>query len=83
MNRASLFIPLTARDHAADIVTSLKGSNTLTVSETEGFGMLGGSINFAVVGKKLHLEINPLAVERAGLRMSSSLLEIATIIKEH
>ena len=61
---------------------SLKGTSTLTVSETEGFGMLGGAINFAFEGNKLRLEINPLAAERAGLKISSKLLGIATIIKE-
>jgi hypothetical protein len=54
----------------------------LTVGEAEGFATQGGIINFAVEGNKLHLEVNPLAAERAGLKFSSKLLNIATIVKE-
>ena len=77
-----VFIPLTAKHQAASIVKGLTGSSAFTVGETEGFAMRGGIINFAVEGNKLHLEINPLAAERAGLKISSKLLNIATVVKE-
>src|ERR1051325_3038736 len=77
-----VFIADAAKDQAADIVARLEGSNTLTVGETEGFGMQGGAINFTLVGKKLQLEINPRAAERAGLKISSKLLNIATIVRQ-
>src|ERR1051325_9524798 len=69
-----VFIADAAKDQAADIVPRLEGSNTLTVGETEGFGRQGGAINFTLVGKKLQLEINPRAAERAGLISSWSFL---------
>jgi uncharacterized protein DUF4154 len=77
-----LFIPQTANDRAASIVKELKGSSTLTVGEADGFAMRGGIINFAVEENRLHLEVNPLAADRAGLKISSKLLNIATIVKE-
>jgi uncharacterized protein DUF4154 len=77
-----VFIPLTAKDQTAGIMKALKGSSTLMVGETEGFATQGGIINFAVEGNRLHLEINPQAAQRAGLKLSSKLLSISTIVKE-
>jgi hypothetical protein len=77
-----VFVPVTEKDHAEKIVTDLKGSRTLTVGETEGFAVLGGMINLTVEANKVHFEVNLLAAERAGLKISSRLLSIAKIVKE-
>lgn len=77
-----VFIPLTAKDQTASIVKALKGSSTLTVGETEGFAMQGGIINIKIEGNRLHFEVNPRAAERAGLKISSQLLNIATVVTE-
>jgi hypothetical protein len=77
-----VFVPVTEKDQADRIVRGLKGSSTLTVGETEGFAVLGGIINLTVEGNKVHFEVNPLAAERAGLKISSKLLSIAKIVKE-
>lgn len=76
-----VFISLSAQDQVASIVKGLKGSSTLTVSETQGFALKGGMINFAVEGHRVRLEVNPLAANRAGLKISSRLLNLATIVK--
>ena len=77
-----VFVPVTEKSQAARIVSGLKGSNTLTVGEIEGFAVEGGIINLTVEENKLHFEVNPLAAERAGLKISSRLLSMATIVKE-
>ena len=77
-----VFVPATEENRAARIVSSLKGSSTLTVGETEGFAGLGGIINLTVEQDKLHFEVNPLAAERAGLKISSKLLSLAKIVNE-
>jgi hypothetical protein len=77
-----VFVPVTEKDQADRIVRGLKGSRTLTVGETEGFAVLGGIINLTVEGNKVHFEINQVAAERAGLKISSRLLSIAKIVKE-
>jgi hypothetical protein len=77
-----VFVPVTEKNHAATIVSNLKGSSTLTVGETEGFAEQGGMINLTVEENKVHFEVNPLAAERAGLKISSKLLSIAKIVKE-
>jgi hypothetical protein len=77
-----VFFPLAANDQASSIVKALERSSTLTIGETEGFATRGGIINFTVNGNRLHFEVNPRAAERSGLKLSSQLLGIATIIKE-
>jgi hypothetical protein len=52
----------------------------LTVGETEGFAVQGGIINLTVEEDKVHFEINPVAAERAGLKISSKLLSMAKIV---
>jgi hypothetical protein len=78
-----VFIPITENDQADRIVKGLKGSSTLTVGEAEGFAVLkGGIINLTVEGNKVHFEVNRLAADRAGLKISSKLLSLAKIVME-
>lgn len=78
-----VFIPATEKDQASKIVRDLKGSSTLTVGETEGFAGLGGIINLTVEGNKVHFEVNQLAAQRAGLKISSKLLSLAKIVTDN
>lgn len=77
-----VFIPFTEKDQADNILRGLKGSSTLTVGETEGFAARGGIINLMVEGNRLHFEINQLAAERAGLKISSKLFSLAKIVTD-
>ena len=77
-----LFIPVTEKDQAGNILRGFKGSSTLTVGETEGFAARGGIINLTVEGNRLHFEINQLAAERAGLKISSKLFSLAKIVTD-
>jgi hypothetical protein len=77
-----VFVPATEKHQADRIVRGLKGSSTLTVGETDGFAVLGGIINLTVEANTVHFEVNRLAAERAGLKISSRLLSIAKIVHE-
>ena len=77
-----VFIPVTEKDQAGNILRGLRGSSTLTVGETEGFAAQGGIINLTVEGNRLHFEINQLAAERAGLKISSKLFSLAKIVTD-
>ena len=77
-----VFIPMTEKDQAGKVVRSLKGSNTLTVGETEGFAAMGGVINLTVEKSEVHFEVNRLAADRAHLKISSRLLSLARIVTE-
>lgn len=78
-----VFIPATENGQADKIVRDLKGSSTLTVGETEGFAELGGIINLTVAGNNVHFEVNQLAAQRAGLKISSKLLSLAKIVTDN
>lgn len=52
------------------------GAGVLTVGETERFTQMGGIINFTIVDSKVRFEINQVAAERAGLRISAKLLNL-------
>jgi hypothetical protein len=75
-----VFVPVTEEGQAAKIVGNLKGSSSLTVGESEGFTVLGGIINFTAEGNKLHFEVNLLAADRAGLKISANMLALAKIV---
>ena len=77
-----VFIPVTEKNQAARIVSGLKGSSTLTVGEVEGFALQGGIINFMIEDNKLHFEVNLLAAERAGLKISANMLALAKIVHD-
>jgi hypothetical protein len=77
-----VFVPATAEGQATRILRGLKGSSTLTVGETEGFAVLGGIINLTADGNTLHFEVNLLAAERAGLKISAKMLALAKIIHD-
>ena len=77
-----VFVPVTAEDQATRIVKGLKGSSTLTVGETEGFAVQGGIINSTAEGNELRFEVNLLAAERAGLKISAKMLALAKIVHD-
>jgi YfiR/HmsC-like len=77
-----VFLPAAEKQQAERIVKGLKGSSTLTVGESDGFAEMGGIINLTIEANKVHFEVNRLAAERAGLKISSRLLSIAKIVHE-
>ncbi len=77
-----LFISSSEEKHLVKIVKHLKNSSVLTVGEVKQFAQRGGIINFVIKEKKLHLEINVDAAERAKLKISSKLLELAEIVRD-
>lgn len=57
------------------------GAGALTVGETERFAESGGMINLIIVDGRLELEINQTSAERAGLKISAKLLNLARVIR--
>jgi hypothetical protein len=75
-----LFISASEKENLKHLLYSLRNSAILTVSETERFAQRGGTINFIMVGNKIHFEINPDAAQQSGLKISSQLLKLAKIV---
>src|SRR5436853_588792 len=62
-----------------EILSSLKGRNILTVSDTDGFARQGGIIRFFTEKNKIRFQINTDAAKAAKLTISSKLLRIAEL----
>ena len=68
---------LSEKEQLEGALESLEGSSVLTVGEMERFAEMGGIINFVVKKNRLRFEINLDAGRRAGLEISSQLLNLA------
>lgn len=76
-----LFISRSERGRFPEILSAVQGSPVLTVADTRGFLDDGGVINFILEGSKVRFEINQQAAERAGIKISSKLMRLATRVK--
>ena len=76
-----LFVASSEKSRLAPILEALQTSPVLTVSDAPGFGEMGVMINLVVVGESLRFEINQEASNRAGLRISSQLLDLAPTVR--
>lgn len=59
---------------------AINGKGTLLITDKNGLGNRGSSINFKTVDNKLKFELNQKAVESANLKVSSSLSAMAILI---
>jgi hypothetical protein len=76
-----LFISRSEKDRVLEILGAVDGKSVLTVSEVDNFARQGGIINLLVVGDSIRFEINPEAAEKAGLKISSKLGTLGTVVK--
>ncbi len=77
-----LYLGSTDTPRLANLFKRARTAAVLTVGDTPGFSRQGGIINFIVQDNRVHFEINPDAAFRAGLRISSKLLQLATIVRD-
>lgn len=76
-----LFISRSERGRLSAVLSEVRGHPVLTVADTQGFLDQGGVINFTLQGSKVRFEINQQAAERAGIKISSKLMRLATRVK--
>lgn len=74
-----LFISSNCNFSLASVLSKV-GRGTLTISEKPGFAERGTAFNFVVVNEKLKFEANIKSIFAAGLKASSQLLKLATIV---
>jgi len=73
-----LFISRTERRRLPALLAAVRDEPVLTVADTEGFLEQGGIINFVLDGSRVRFEINQEAAQRAGLKISSKLMRLAS-----
>jgi len=75
-----LYISQSEKKHQRTILLGLLKKPILTVSDIHGFCQKGGMITLININQQIQFEINPAAITRAGLEMSSKLIELAKIV---
>jgi hypothetical protein len=76
-----IFVCRSEESHVGEILSQLGSKPILTVSEVESFARNGGDIDFYLSGGKVRFEINPQSAQRCGLKISSQLLSLGTLVK--
>ena len=77
-----VFIPVTDKNRAQRNLQAIPSTGVLTVGESEDFAERGGIINFIKDENRIRFEINLDAAARAGIRISSRLLQLARVIRD-
>ena len=77
-----LFIGAGEWKRARALLDVLRGAPILTVGETDDFTSFGGVIAFQLEGPRVRIQIDLEAADRAKLRISSKLLNLAAIARK-
>lgn len=77
-----IYIGKSEGEHYATLLGQLQEKPVLTVSGIDKFTDHGGIIRFKIVNNRVRFDINVDAAERAGLKLSSKLLSLATIVRD-
>ncbi|MBK7190335.1 MAG: YfiR family protein [bacterium] len=77
----ALFITPSAAETWAELRAEIAGQPVLTICESPGFCEQGGMINLYEDDHRIRFEANPAAADQAGLKLRSTLLTLATIVK--
>ena len=75
-----VFIDKSKSGEFEDINNKVKGKGTLIITDKNGLGEKGSSINFKTVDNKLKFELNQKALEASNLKVSGALSSMAILI---
>ena len=75
-----LFISGSDRSILPKIFAAVEGKPVLTIGEMSGFTEAGGIINLVKTENRIKFEVNLKAAQQAGLKISSRILKLATIV---
>jgi hypothetical protein len=76
-----LFLSNSVQGRWPQLLEALAGAPTLTVADGPPLVRQGGMVSFVIEAKRVRFEINRVAAEHAGLRISSKLLALARIVE--
>ena len=63
-----------------DVKKQVDGKPVLLVTDGEGLGRKGSSLNFVTADGKLRFELNQMALQKANLKASGALTSLAILI---
>jgi hypothetical protein len=76
-----LFVPNNSTIPLETILSKYSGKPVLIVTERNGSGKKGAHMNFIMIDNKLKFEVNLKAINKAGIGISSFLLQHAIIVQ--
>jgi hypothetical protein len=76
-----VFISSSERRRLAQILQQARATSALTVADMEGFAESGGIVEFVTEGNKIRFEINIEVARASGLKIHSTLLNLAKIVR--
>ena len=77
-----LFVGSETAVRMARLLTAVRRSAVLTVGDSDTFAREGGIVNFVMQDNHVRFAVNTDAAERAGLKISSKLLQLAIIVHD-
>ncbi len=75
-----VFVGEDREDDLDDLLQDLARGGALTVGDLDGFAESGGVIGFTIRDNRVGLDVNIRAADRARLRISAKLLELANVV---
>ena len=75
-----IFLPQTVSNLAEPLLERVRGRPILTIGEGESFASQGGMIAFTLENKRVRFVINLAQAQKAGLNISSKLLNLARTV---
>lgn len=75
-----LYLDSTQTSNAEQILARMKNQPVVTVGESKAFPLSGGMIGLVRKGRRIRPVINTRAAEEAGIRISSKLLQLSTVV---
>jgi hypothetical protein len=75
------FISRSRSGNVREVLKTAEALTVLTVSDIDEFARKGGIIGLVTDGGKIRFQINVKAAERVGLKLSSQLLKLASIVE--
>jgi hypothetical protein len=74
------FVGKSEKEHAATIIESLKDSSVLTIADFNPFAENGGVADLRIDGTKVKVDLNMNAANRANLKVSGRLQQVANLV---
>ena len=75
-----VFISRAAKKMLPEELAGMAQAGVLTVGENEGFAAGGGMVGLVLKNQRVGMEVNIKAAQRGGLKVSSKVLALATIV---
>jgi hypothetical protein len=76
-----VFLPIESSGMLNEVISKVKGSSTLIVTEKQGLARQGAAINFIIKDNKQAFEINKTNAERYKLKINSNLMKLGTLVE--